>query len=216
MNLSVIGIKGSGKGTQANRLVNDFNLIYFSPGEMFREGVKKRTPLGILAEKYMSRGELVPDDFVNAMVEEWLWTTNPKKGIIFDGFPRTTYQAAFLEHVFQEMGRTFHAVIYLDVSDEMIAKRLSGRRWCRVCKDEFHLVSAPFTSCPYKKCTGQYRRPHDEDRPEIVATLLSVYQRGIQPLLNFYKETDRVIVIDGNGDAEAVHTTILDAVMRYR
>src|SRR6266850_714950 len=102
MNLSIIGTKGAGKGTQIARLVDNFNLVYFSPGTMFRDAAKKKSPLGVIAERVMSRGELVPDDMVNGMVEEWLWTTSPTQSIVFDGFPRTLQQAEFLEQVFKD------------------------------------------------------------------------------------------------------------------
>lgn len=216
MNLSIIGTRAAGKGTQIKRLVDNFNLIYFSPGDMFRQAAKKRTPLGLVAERVMNRGELVPDDIVNGMVEEWLWTTSPSQNIVFDGFPRTLQQAEFLDDAFKDLKRTLDAVIYLEVSDISVIERLSGRRKCRLCRDEFHLVSAPFQTCPYHKCDGQHLQPFDEDKPEAVLTLISGFKRAIQPLLDFYQGRSILIRVEGEGDVEMVHTRLVDAVTPFR
>lgn len=216
MNLSIVGTKGAGKGTQVTRLVQDFNLLSFSPGDAFRIGVKQRTPLGVVAEKYVERGELVPDDIVNGLVEEWIWTTSPSQGIIFDGFPRTTFQAAFLEEALREMGRKFDAVIYLDVSDEEVVKRLSERRVCHLCREEFHMTVSPFKTCPRQKCQGQYLRHLDEDKPAVISTLVKVFQRGIEPLLQHYEQSGRLISITADKSIEEVHAAIVSAVMPYR
>ena len=216
MNISIVGTKGAGKGTQVNRLIKDFNLLSFSPGDAFRSGVKQRTPLGVVAEKYVQRGELVPDDVVNGLVEEWIWTTSPSQGILFDGFPRTTFQSAFLEGALGDMGRKFDAVIYLEVSDEEVVKRLSGRRVCHLCREEFHVMSSPFKTCPKQKCAGQHLRHLDEDKPEVISTLVKVFQRGIEPLLKHYEETGRLISINGDGSVEEVHDAIVAAVMPFR
>ena len=168
MNISILGTKAAGKGTQIRRLVGNFNLVYYSPGEMFRQAAKRRTSLGLLAAQVMSRGELVPDDVVNGLVQEWLWTTSPNQSIVFDGFPRTLQQAEFLDLAFKDLQRDIDAVIYLEVSDSRVVDRLSGRRICRLCLDEFHLISAPFTTCPHQKCQGEHLRPLDEDKPGVL------------------------------------------------
>ena len=216
MNLSIVGTKGAGKGTQVNRLVKDFNLLCFSPGDAFRAGVKQRTPLGVVAEKYVQRGELVPDDIVNGLVEEWIWRTSPSQGIIFDGFPRTTFQAAFLEETLREMERKFDVTIYLDVSDEEVVKRLSARRVCQLCREEFHLISSPFKTCPKQKCQGEHLRHLDEDNPAVISSLVKVFQRGIEPLLKHYEQTGRLIEINGDKSMEEVHDAIVAALMPYR
>jgi adenylate kinase len=216
MNLSIVGTKGAGKGTQVGRLARVFNLVSFSTGDAFRHGMKLRTQLGLVADKYVQRGELVPDDIVNGLVEEWIWTTTPSKGIIFDGFPRTTFQAAFLDETFREMGRKFDAVIYLDVSDEVVTERLSGRRVCNLCRDEFHTVYAPFKSCPKQKCAGQWLRHLDEDHPAAITALVKVFQRGIEPLLQHYEQSGRLITANGDKSIEEVHAALVSAVTPYR
>ena len=216
MNLSIVGTKGAGKGTQVSWLVQEFKLLKFSPGDAFRAGVQQRTPLGLVAEKYVQRGELVPDEIVNGLIEEWIWTTTPAQGIIFDGFPRTTFQAAFLEGALQDMGRRFTAAIYLEVSDEEVAKRLSGRRICHLCREEFHLSSAPFKTCPKQKCEGQHLRHLDEDKPAIVSTLVKVFQRGIEPLLQHYERAGHLIRVNGDGSPEEVRGAIAAALTPYQ
>lgn len=209
MNLSILGTKGAGKGTQIAKLSNHFNLVPFSPGESFRQAAKKKTTLGQLAEKCILRGELVPDDIVNGMVEEWLWTTSPVQGIAFDGFPRTTFQAAFLENTFSDMRRKLDAVIYIEVSDDTVIERLTGRRKCRLCAEEFHIASAPFTFCPYSKCEGQYLKQLEEDQPDVIRTLVHIFRTGIQPLLDHYRQAGLLVTLDGEGSADEVHAKIL-------
>ena len=216
MNLSIVGTKGAGKGTQARWLASEFNLVAFSSGDAFRAGVKRRSPLGIAAESYIQRGELVPDEIVNELIEEWIWTTTPAQGIIFDGFPRTTAQAAYLERAFRDMGRRFDATIHLQVADEEVIKRLNGRRVCEVCREEFHLTSAPFNGCPNQKCEGQHLRRLAEDDPASIGALVKEFRRGIEPLLQHYQQAGSLIVIDGDGSALEVHVAIVSAVASYR
>ena len=216
MNLSIIGTKASGKGTQIRRLVDNFNLVYFSPGEMFRQAAKKNTPLGLAAHRAIIRGDLVADDIVNGLVEEWLWTTTPKQSIVFDGFPRTLQQAEFLAAAFEDMKRELDTVLLLEVTDQTVMDRLSGRRFCRLCRDEFHLVSAPFQACPYGKCKGQHLRPFDEDKPEAVKSLIEAFKRGIRPLLNFYKKQRKLIRVDAEGTADEVHARMIQAILPFR
>ncbi|MDA1274100.1 MAG: nucleoside monophosphate kinase [Verrucomicrobia bacterium] len=216
MNISIVGTKGAGKGTQVSRLAKDFNLLVFASGDAFRAGVKQHTPLGKIAQKYIAKGDLVPDDIVNGLVEEWIWTTSPNQGIIFDGFPRTTFQAAFLENTLSEMGRKFDVVIYLDVSDEQVIKRLSERRICHLCLEEFHLASSPFKVCPRQRCQGEHLRHLDEDKPEVISTLVKMFQRGIEPLLQHYESSGRLIEINGDLPVDEVHSAIVPALMPYR
>lgn len=216
MNISIAGLTGAGKGTQVGRLAKDFNLLCFSPGDEFRAGVKHRTPLGKIAQEYVERGELVPDDIVNELVEEWIWTTSPNQGIVFDGFPRTTSQGAFLENTLSEMGRKFDVVIYLDVSNEQVFKRLSERRFCRICLEKFHLTFSPFQTCPRQQCQGEHLRQLDEDRPEVICTRIEVFQETVKPLLQHYEQSGQLIEINGNRTLEEVHDAIVTALMPYR
>ncbi|MBM3838999.1 MAG: hypothetical protein FJ398_13730 [Verrucomicrobia bacterium] len=214
--LSILGTKAAGKGTQIRRLVDNFNLVYFSPGEMFRQAAKKNTQLGLIAQRAFVRGDLVADDIVNALVEEWLWTTTPNQSIVFDGFPRTLPQAEFLAAAFADMKRELDAVIYLEVTDQTVVDRLVGRRFCRICRDEFHLDSAPFQACPYGKCEGQYLRPFEEDKPESVQSLIAAFKGGIRALLNFYRKRRKLIRVDGEGTADEVHARLVKKILPFR
>ncbi len=212
MNIALIGPSGVGKGTHADELGAKFDLLHVSTGDLFRENLEKRTALGILARKYMNQGELVPDEVVDAMIEEWLRKADPEKSILFDGFPSTTYQAKFLDELFKEMGRNLDAVIYLKVSDEEIVKRLSGRLTCRLCQAPFHKVYAPFLTCPYNKCQGEHLYQRADDTPEMVPVRLKVFHRVTGPLVNYYQKTDRLIIVNGEDEIDQVYQVIVDLV----
>ena len=128
MTIALIGPSGAGKGTQAVRVVARFDWLHLSTGDLFREALDKKTALGLLGQKYMSRGELVPDEVVDAMIEEWLMNVRPEKEILFDGFPRTRYQAQFLDELLKKTGRNLDAAIYLKASDNEILNRLPDFR----------------------------------------------------------------------------------------
>lgn len=212
MNIALIGPSGAGKGTQIKRLITGFGMHHFSPGNIFREAVKNRTPMGLAAKKYFETGDLVPDDIVNGMLEEWLWATHPKSSIVFDGYPRTTLQAIFLDEMLEELDRKLDAVIHLEASDSVLVPRLSGRRLCRVCPSQFHLETAPFEKCPYKRCNGEYLYLQIEDKPQVVVPRLAVFQRGIKPLLNHYAQANKLITINAEQDVATVHQEIIKAI----
>ena len=212
MNIALIGPPGVGKGTHADKLVAKFDLHHVVTRDLFRENVINQTALGILAKKYMNRGELVPDEIVDAMIESWLRQTAPQKGILFDGFPRTRYQGKFLDNLFGEMNLHLEAVIYIRVSDEEITKRLLGRIICQNCQTPYHQeFKPPVTSGKCDVCGGQlYHR--DDDTPELVQARLRVFHRTTAALANYYQQTDRLIIIDGEGDIEEVSAAIMEAV----
>ena len=212
MNISLIGPSGSGKGSHTAKLVKEFNLVHVATGDLFRENLEKRTALGILARKYMSEGELVPDEVVEAMIEERLWKISPEQGVLFDGFPRTSYQAKSLDQVFQEMDRALDDVIYLKVSDEAIVQRLSGRLICRECLEPFHKTANPFKTCPHQKCEGQHLYQRPDDTPEMGRARLKVFHRSTGPVIDYYQERGRLIILEGEGDFAQVHAALIAAV----
>lgn len=212
MNLALIGPSGVGKGTQIKRLTDAFGMQHFSPGNLFRDAVKNRTPMGLVAKKFLEHGDLVPDDIVNGMLEEWLWSTHPKASIVFDGYPRTPLQAIFLDEILGELERKLHGVIYLQAGDEVLIERLSGRRLCRVCPTQFHIKTTPFESCPYRRCKGEYLYQQIEDKPEVLLTRLGVFQRMIKPLLKHYEQSSKLFVINGEGDEGAVSKALFAVV----
>lgn len=211
MNLTLIGPSGVGKGTHADRIVAKYGLLHVSTGDLFRRNLENQTALGIMARKYMNQGELVPDELTDAMMEEWLRRTDPAKGILFDGFPRTTYQAKFLDELFADMGRRLDAVIYLKVSDDAIVERLSGRLICRGCQATYHLkFKLPKRAGGCDLCGCElYQRP--DDNPDMVRTRLKVFHRAVGPVLDHYQPGGRLILIDGEGAIDQVFSAIIAA-----
>lgn len=215
MNLCILGTKGAGKGTQVKRLIAKNNLVSFATGDLLRKGIKQKTALGRLAEKYVQNAELVPDDIVNGLVEEWLQTTSPQQGIIMDGFPRTRTQAAFLEEIFKNLGRTLDVVVFLDVKTDTVIQRLTPRRVCSLCSEEFHLESNPFKTCPSQKCAGEHLEQLHQDDPEVIQILVHDFQSSIERLLEYYEKTGRLVRISGENDPETVHASIVKAIAPF-
>jgi len=212
MNIALIGPSGVGKGTHANELVTQFNLMHLVTGELLREKLADKAAVGLLAKRYITRGELVPDEVVDAMVEEWLWQAPSDKGVLFDGFPRTVFQAEFLDNLFKKLGRQLASAIYLKVSDEVVKERLAGRIICRNCQTPYHLdYNPPMVAGICNVCGDElYQRP--DDIPELIRVRLRAFHRVTGPLLNYYQETGRLVIIDGEGDIDAVSRAIIRAV----
>lgn len=216
MSIALIGPSGAGKGTQAIKLATEFDLLHISTGDLFREGLEKRTALGLLAKRYMNQGELVPDEIVDAVVEEWLWKVLPDKRILFDGFPRTIYQAQTLDQLFKEADRSLEVVIYLKVPDEEIVRRLPGRVICRTCQAPYHLEFKPpavLNVCDI--CHGElYQR--EDDYPDVVRARLKTSHRVIGPLVDHYQEAGKLIIIDGAGSIDQVHERLVGTVEAFQ
>lgn len=169
-----------------------------------------------MAKKYMNRGELVPDEVVEAMMEEKLRRVPPASGILLDGFPRTAEQIKFLQTLFKEIGRSLDAVILFNVSDEEIKNRLSGRLICRDCLAPFHKTLAPFTTCPHDKCKGEHLAPRSDDTRELIQIRLRVFHRAIEPVLQFYQQANRLLLFDAEGSMKAVAEKLSAAFVAVR
>ena len=204
MILVLLGPPGAGKGTQAERLQEAFSLVHVASGDLFRENLREQTDLGILAQKYMDRGELVPDDVTIGMVRARLEQPDSAKGVILDGFPRTIPQARGLNEMLDTMGRELDAVLHIAVPDEELIRRLSGRWICEQCQTPYHAQSNPpkkMGKCDM--CDGRlYQR--DDDKPETVRARLNVYREQTSPLIEFYRETGHLREVDGAGGIDAV------------
>jgi adenylate kinase len=216
VNIALIGPSGAGKGTHAEKLVARYELLHLATGDLFRSSLEQRTALGILAERYMGNGELVPDELVDAMIEEALWKADPAQGVVFDGFPRTRYQAIFLDGLFQEMDRRLDAVIYLKVSDQAIISRLAGRMICRTCQTPYHVeFNPPARPGVCDVCGGElYHRA--DDALATASLRLKVFHRVTDPLVGYYQEGGRLIIIDGEGDIDRVHSAIIEVIEAVR
>jgi adenylate kinase len=212
MNIILLGAPGSGKGTQAEHLQAALGLTHIATGDLFRDNLKNRTKLGILAETYMNKGHLVPDDVTIAMVRERLQNPDVKPGIIFDGFPRTLPQAEALSALFNEMNMKVDRVVYLSVPDDEIVERLSGRLVCRECQAPFHKVYNPFTTCPEHKCHGEYLYQRDDDKPETVRSRLDTFHKQTTPLIEYYRKANLLVEVPGSGDIEEVKKALIATV----
>ena len=198
MNIVLLGAPGAGKGTQAAKLVEKYHLTHISTGDMLRAAVKAGTPLGVKAKSFMDAGELVPDDVIIGLVTERLQDSDTEKGFILDGFPRTSIQAVALDGELSKLERPLDAALLIDVDSEVIVKRLTSRRMCKVCG---YIGNESDKVCP--KCGGEmYQR--DDDNETTVRNRLNVYETSTAPLIDYYRGCDLLITIDGDRDPEIV------------
>lgn len=204
-----LGAPGAGKGTQAEKISGRMNIPHISTGDMFREAVSNQTELGKKAGEYMDRGELVPDEVVVGIVKERLLKPDCKQGCILDGFPRTLPQAEALDEVLDEMGKSVDYVLNIEVSEEEVVKRLTGRRTCRNCGTIYHIeFNKPEREGVCGKCGGElYQR--DDDKEETVRNRLRVYGEKTAPLVNYYRRKGVLINIDGEQSVGEVTDEIM-------
>jgi adenylate kinase len=215
MNLILLGAPGSGKGTQAEQLTGTLGLTHIATGDLFRYNLKNRTELGLLAEGYMKRGELVPDEVTVAMVRDRLQQPDVARGVLFDGFPRNLSQARALDALLHELGARVNGVIYLDVADDEIVARLSGRWICRECQTPFHQQYNPFKTCPLGKCQGEYLYQRDDDKAETVRARLETFHNQTKPLVDYYQQAGVLVNVPGVGEIEQITQAILQAARNF-
>ncbi len=194
-NLIMLGAPGSGKGTRAVALCEVLNVVQVATGDLFRNNIKGGSELGKLAKSYIDKGELVPDEVTANMVKDRLQQPDTEKGFILDGFPRTIKQAEILENILKELGEEITAVIFLDVPDEEIVKRISGRVICEKCQAPYHKEYSPSkVEGVCDKCGGKlYTR--DDDKPETVLNRLEVFRKNTFPLVEFYEKKGLIVRI---------------------
>ncbi|MCL6589152.1 MAG: adenylate kinase [Firmicutes bacterium] len=197
MNLILLGPPGAGKGTQAELLIEKYNIPHVSTGDIFRAAIKEGTALGLEAKRYMDSGQLVPDEVVVGIVKERLLKADAQKGFLLDGFPRTVPQADALAQFLTGVGRSITRVINIEADPQILIKRLTGRRICRNCASVYHIENKPpRVSGVCDHCGGEvYQR--DDDTPEVVQKRLNVYQLQTEPLINYYKEKGLLVSFDG-------------------
>ena len=204
MNIVLLGAPGSGKGTQAQKLVAEFGFAHISTGDLLRAAIKAGTKLGKKAKGYMDAGQLVPDDLVVDLVKERLEADDAQKGFILDGFPRNTAQAVTLDSELAAMGRTLDAALLIDVEPSVIVERLSSRRTCRSCA---YTAPAGVDTCP--RCGGEMDQ-RDDDKPETIQHRLDVYQTQTSPLIEYYRGHSILKEVDGDRPVDEVYVDVKD------
>ncbi|MED4782901.1 adenylate kinase [Brevibacillus choshinensis] len=208
MNIILMGLPGAGKGTQAERIVEEFDIPHISTGDMFRAAVKNETPLGLEAKSYMDKGLLVPDEVVIGIVRERLSMDDCEKGFLLDGFPRTVPQAEALTATVKELGRDINHVININVRRELLIERLTGRWICPVCGASYHMMFNPPKEAGVCDKDGGKLYQREDDKPEVVAQRLDVNIAQTQPLIDYYSAQELLRDINGEQDIQVVFAEI--------
>lgn len=210
MNLILLGAPGAGKGTQGALLAERLGVLKIATGDLLRDAVRQGSALGVEAKRYMDAGELVPDEVIIGLVREVLSAPAAEKGVIMDGFPRTVRQAVAVDEVFRERGRTLDSVVLIDVPEEKIVLRISGRRTDPVTGQVYHVEHDP----PPADVAQRVIHRADDDA-ETVRRRLSVYREQTEPLIRFYESSGREVHrVDGSRPVGEVQADLLSAVGR--
>jgi adenylate kinase len=216
LNLILFGPPGAGKGTQAERLKSDFQLPFISTGEMLRANVTEQTALGKQAKGYMDAGDLVPDDLIVAMAAARLQEPDARDGFILDGFPRTIEQAEALDKQLADLGRRVTAALLIDVPDEEVIRRLSGRRVCVKSGHNYHVDFDPPKNDGVCDQDGSRLIQRDDDQPDVISNRLVVYHDKTQPLVDYYDQRGLLRRIDGTREPADVHGHIRAVIATLR
>ena len=208
----LLGAPGAGKGTQAARIVEKYNIPHISTGDIFRDNIKRQTELGMKAQEYMNRGELVPDDLTIEIATTRLLEDDCANGFLLDGFPRTVYQAEKLEEFLEANGLKLDKVIDVEVDEDALIARLTGRRVCKNCGATFHVINIPPKEEGICDNCGNELIQRDDDSEATARNRLSVYAEQTMPLVDFYRDKGTLVEIDGEGDPEKVFVDIVEAI----
>lgn len=212
MKIILMGPPGAGKGTQAEKLVELYQIPHISTGDMFRKAQKDGTELGLKAKSYMEKGQLVPDEVTVGIVKERLAEEDCKDGFLLDGFPRTVQQADALDGILKELNMALDRVINIEVDKSFLVDRLTGRRVCKACGATFHVINkVPKVEGVCDKCGGELYQRND-DKIETVSSRLDVYAAQTAPLIEYYQSKGIMSSIDGSRSMENVLADIRSAL----
>ncbi|PYO06921.1 MAG: adenylate kinase [Candidatus Rokuibacteriota bacterium] len=215
MRVAFLGPPGAGKGTQARDLAQEWRVLHLATGDMLREAVATGSPLGREAKTYMDQGALVPDDVIIRMMAERLGAA-AGRGFILDGFPRTIAQAEALARLLKDLGQTLDTVVYFDVSEPELLRRLTGRRVCRKCGHTYHLTSNPPKRPGVCDACGGELYQRDDDTEATVRNRLEVYRRQTAPLLDYYRQRNLLVTVSGEGPLATIRDAIRAAAGAVR
>ena len=211
MKVILLGPPGAGKGTQAARVADELGVTRAASGDLFRENLRNETELGLLAKSYMDRGALVPDDVTIRLVMSWISAPDQSGGFVLDGFPRTLPQAEALDSALEPSGG-LDRVLYVNVAEDELVRRLAGRFICRICQAPYHEIASPpkkWGECD--ECYGElYQR--DDDKAEVVKRRLEVYFEETQPLVGHYRSSGVLREVDGEGAVDDIGNLLIDAL----
>ena len=209
MKLIMLGAPGAGKGTQAKKIAEKYQIPHISTGDIFRANIKNGTELGQKAKTYMDQGLLVPDELVVDLVMDRFAQDDCKNGYVLDGFPRTIPQAEALDAALEKARAKIDYAINVEVPDENIIRRMSGRRACVACGATYHIVHIPPKAEGVCDTCGKELILRDDDKPETVKKRLDVYHEQTQPLIDYYTEKGALVEVDGTVDMEDVFNAIV-------
>lgn len=210
----LLGPPGAGKGTQAQVIAREFSLVHISSGDLFRENLKNETELGKLAQGFMSRGELVPDDVTIAMVKNRIVRLDCVEGVLLDGFPRTPAQADALAKMLGELGGGVTSVPYISVPAGVLIERLSGRWTCPTCGNVYHEKYNPPKAVGKCDREGSELNQREDDKPATVERRIRVYMEQTAPLIKYYKDRGLLVEVDGTQSIESVSILMLAALRK--
>lgn len=213
MKIILLGPPGAGKGTQAKSISNRYSIPHISTGDIFRKNISENTPLGIEAKSYMDKGQLVPDEVTINMVKDRLVQDDCKDGYLLDGFPRTVSQAEALQEFLEQRGESLNTALLINVPNEFILERMTGRRVCPSCGASYHIKFNPPANGKCELCGTDIVQRKD-DTAETVKERLDVYEKQTQPLIDYYKEKKLLSTVDGTKAINEVFEGICDVLKK--
>lgn len=212
MILVLLGPPGAGKGTQAARIVDKYDIPHISTGDIFRKNIKEGTKLGKEAKEYINQGQLVPDELVVEIVKSRIVEEDCKDGFLLDGFPRNVFQASTLDKVLEELSTKIDKVINISVDKEILVERAVGRRICKECGATFHIEFNPTKESGICDVCGGQLYQREDDKAETVSKRIEVYLKETAPLIDYYSEQGNIINIDGQKHFDTVFKNIVEAL----